>query len=262
MSVAVELKGDFKVVKELRARSGMGWDGALCTVTAAPDVWDKACKANSKFKKWRKKAFPLYETMAELIGEVVATGEGALVLSKPSRKDGKVKGDEEKPAKVKADQEDETKKRRRSRTDSEPDTSVIEVNDSGDDTNAHATPAAKRHKTATGGRKPSGAAAVQGVAGSLDRLGDTLADVLGTKAAEAADAKVAKRRSEAIVMVSNMTNLALAQRAQAIRLFANATTVELLLEIPDAALRVAFVEELLSAEAPRVACICALQLFA
>ncbi|EJD50055.1 hypothetical protein AURDEDRAFT_160597 [Auricularia subglabra TFB-10046 SS5] len=91
------LKGDFKIVKELRARSGLGWDSVTCTVTAAPDVWERTCKANSKFKKWRRKAFPLFDTMADLIGDVVATGEGALLLTKQPNKEGKVKPSNSKP---------------------------------------------------------------------------------------------------------------------------------------------------------------------
>ncbi|KAF8154309.1 hypothetical protein B0H34DRAFT_800166 [Crassisporium funariophilum] len=71
------LKKEYVQVKQLRDKSGSGWDEGLCRVTATDEVWDALLKSNPKLAKWRKAAFPLYEDMHELVVGTVATGEGA-----------------------------------------------------------------------------------------------------------------------------------------------------------------------------------------
>jgi hypothetical protein len=94
----LQLKSEFIEVKKLREQSGFGWDDARKMVTATADVWEKylavglcymcisehflmpaycVTKAHPKAKPWRKKAFPLYDDMLELVEGIVATGETA-----------------------------------------------------------------------------------------------------------------------------------------------------------------------------------------
>ncbi|KAG0697719.1 hypothetical protein DFH29DRAFT_1003501 [Suillus ampliporus] len=70
-----KLKKDFAVVKKLREQSGFGWDNTLKIVTAPPDVWEKYLVTHKKAKVWRKKSFPLYDSIQILIEGIVATGE-------------------------------------------------------------------------------------------------------------------------------------------------------------------------------------------
>ncbi|KIJ33469.1 hypothetical protein M422DRAFT_264574 [Sphaerobolus stellatus SS14] len=69
------LKEEYKVVKELLGTSGFGWDEGKGVVTAEETVWAPLIKANPTYEKWKTKSFPLYYQLAELIGDVIATGE-------------------------------------------------------------------------------------------------------------------------------------------------------------------------------------------
>jgi len=71
------LKKEYVQVKQLRDKSGFGWDDGLSRVTATDEVWDALIKSEPKLAKWRKTAFPLYDSMHELVVGTVATGEGA-----------------------------------------------------------------------------------------------------------------------------------------------------------------------------------------
>ena len=42
----LKFKDQYKVVKELRAQSGFGWDDVKCMVTAEPQVWDSYLKVS------------------------------------------------------------------------------------------------------------------------------------------------------------------------------------------------------------------------
>lgn len=102
--VSLQLKGDYKLVDELANKSGFGWDPVLNKVTAADDVWDRVCKvrrmlscaiasllmchlqANTKYKKWMKKSFPLYPAMRDLVGNTTARGDNLLPLAKKPKK--------------------------------------------------------------------------------------------------------------------------------------------------------------------------------
>ncbi|KAG1731095.1 uncharacterized protein EDB91DRAFT_1034732, partial [Suillus paluster] len=65
-------KKDFTVIKKLREQSGFGWNHTLKIVTAPPDIWEKYLEAR---KVWRKKPFPLYDSIQILVKGIVTTGE-------------------------------------------------------------------------------------------------------------------------------------------------------------------------------------------
>ncbi|KAH9021386.1 Myb/SANT-like DNA-binding domain-containing protein [Lactarius pseudohatsudake] len=74
------LKQEYDVVKQIRGLSGFGWDPSLNTVTAESTVWDAYIKTLSPskaklVKKFRTKAFPLYNTVGELVDGTRATGK-------------------------------------------------------------------------------------------------------------------------------------------------------------------------------------------
>ncbi|KAH9037596.1 Myb/SANT-like DNA-binding domain-containing protein [Lactarius pseudohatsudake] len=74
------LKQEYDVVKEIRGLSGFGWDPSLNTVTAESTVWDAYIKTLSPskaklVKKFRTKAFPLYNAVGELVDGTRATGK-------------------------------------------------------------------------------------------------------------------------------------------------------------------------------------------
>lgn len=92
----LQLKQEFDIIKELRSLSGFGWDDERKVVTAEASVWDayievslshipRLSKAqlevvfqkHPKAKPWRKKPFPLYDEISELIDGTRATGHAA-----------------------------------------------------------------------------------------------------------------------------------------------------------------------------------------
>ncbi|RCV18073.1 hypothetical protein SETIT_3G271100v2 [Setaria italica] len=72
-----ELKRSYKIIKEAR-KSGVGWNDTLGMIIADPKGWEKLIKDNHRVGKFRKKAFPLYNSL-ELLYEgnsgSVATGD-------------------------------------------------------------------------------------------------------------------------------------------------------------------------------------------
>ncbi|PPQ91574.1 hypothetical protein CVT25_012285 [Psilocybe cyanescens] len=71
------LKKEYVQVAQLRDKSGFGWDEGLSLVTATAEVWDALLKSDPKLAKWKKTAFPLYESLHDLIYGTVATGKEA-----------------------------------------------------------------------------------------------------------------------------------------------------------------------------------------
>ncbi|KIJ27799.1 hypothetical protein M422DRAFT_270982 [Sphaerobolus stellatus SS14] len=69
------LKGEYKAVKGLRDQSGFGWDEGKQRVTAPESVWEPLIEAKSPLAKWKDKSFPLFEEMAKLCRNVIATGD-------------------------------------------------------------------------------------------------------------------------------------------------------------------------------------------
>jgi len=73
-----KLKIDYKVVHKLREQSGFGWDSDLQMVTAPDDVWEQYIIAHKDAARFRKKPFPLYDTMHSICHATVATGFAAI----------------------------------------------------------------------------------------------------------------------------------------------------------------------------------------
>ncbi|KAJ3729329.1 hypothetical protein C8R42DRAFT_715619 [Lentinula raphanica] len=67
------LKKDFKEVKELREKSGFGWDATRNVATAGEDVWEKLLQKKPKLGKWKRKSFPLYDELEALLENQIAT---------------------------------------------------------------------------------------------------------------------------------------------------------------------------------------------
>ncbi|KAF9073019.1 hypothetical protein BDP27DRAFT_1360517 [Rhodocollybia butyracea] len=68
------LKKNLKDVKSIREKSGFGWDAERAIATATDQVWEDLIKSKPKLKCWRKKSFPLYDQILDLIEGQVATG--------------------------------------------------------------------------------------------------------------------------------------------------------------------------------------------
>ncbi|OEL19112.1 hypothetical protein BAE44_0019870 [Dichanthelium oligosanthes] len=60
-----ELKGNYKIIREAR-KSGVGWNDTLGMIMAEPKNWDKLIEDNSKVSKFRKKVFPLFNSLESL----------------------------------------------------------------------------------------------------------------------------------------------------------------------------------------------------
>jgi hypothetical protein len=71
------LKKEFKIVKTLRGLSGFGWDESKQIVTATDKVWEAylAEKSHKDARPFRKKPFPLYDQIAEIVDSVIARGD-------------------------------------------------------------------------------------------------------------------------------------------------------------------------------------------
>ncbi|KAI9429510.1 hypothetical protein H4582DRAFT_2089058 [Lactarius indigo] len=72
-----KLKQEYDTVKELRKLSGFGWDPVKKCVTASLDVWTEYCKKHPKAGPFRKKGFPLFDEIGDLIDSTCAMGEFA-----------------------------------------------------------------------------------------------------------------------------------------------------------------------------------------
>ncbi|KAH9008954.1 hypothetical protein EDB84DRAFT_1571646 [Lactarius hengduanensis] len=70
-----QLKQEYDTVKELRKLSGFGWDPTKKSVTASLDVWSEYCKKHPKAGPFRKKGFPLFNKIGDLIDSSRTTGE-------------------------------------------------------------------------------------------------------------------------------------------------------------------------------------------
>ncbi|KAH8981369.1 hypothetical protein EDB86DRAFT_3087156 [Lactarius hatsudake] len=83
------LKQEYDIIKEIRGLSGFGWDPSLNTVTAESSVWDAYIKTLSPskaklVKKFRTKAFPLYNAVSELVDGTRATGKNTFHVGQTS----------------------------------------------------------------------------------------------------------------------------------------------------------------------------------
>ncbi|KAL5496124.1 hypothetical protein ACEPAH_3041 [Sanghuangporus vaninii] len=73
----------FRMVKELRDKSGFGWDDDLKKPTATEGVWAALVNSNSRYRPFSRPGFhfPLYDEMERLSGGSTTTGEGAYSIS-------------------------------------------------------------------------------------------------------------------------------------------------------------------------------------
>ncbi|KAI9446789.1 hypothetical protein H4582DRAFT_605896 [Lactarius indigo] len=62
-------KHEFNTVKELRAVSGFMWNDQEKIVRAPTDVWDAYVKTHPYANRFRKKRFPLYDPIADLVND-------------------------------------------------------------------------------------------------------------------------------------------------------------------------------------------------
>ncbi|KAH9063763.1 hypothetical protein EDB83DRAFT_804744 [Lactarius deliciosus] len=60
-------KQEFNTVKELRAAAGFMWNDQEKIVRASADIWEAYVKTHPYANKFRKKRFPLYDPIADLI---------------------------------------------------------------------------------------------------------------------------------------------------------------------------------------------------
>jgi hypothetical protein len=60
-----ELKGNYRIIREAR-KSGVGWNDTLGMINAEPKIWAKLIDDNPKVSKFRKKAFPLFNSLESL----------------------------------------------------------------------------------------------------------------------------------------------------------------------------------------------------
>ena len=70
-----DLKRDYKVLKEARKQSGVGWDDAKCMLLAEPHLWSNLIiSLEARLKPFKRgKAFPLYDMLGELYDGKCAT---------------------------------------------------------------------------------------------------------------------------------------------------------------------------------------------
>ncbi|KAG1728875.1 uncharacterized protein EDB91DRAFT_1253308 [Suillus paluster] len=86
IACAEALKGSEKTSGDVAKTSGSCHDhwGKLkkdfAIVTAPPDVWEKYLTTHTKAKVWRKKSFPLYDSIQILVKGIIATGENVFCV--------------------------------------------------------------------------------------------------------------------------------------------------------------------------------------
>ena len=73
-----QLKKDYLIMKTLLEQSGFGYEGNTGLVTATSDVWERYVEKHKEAKKFRTKAFPLYDSLDDIYTGQLATGEYAV----------------------------------------------------------------------------------------------------------------------------------------------------------------------------------------
>uniref|UniRef100_A0A0E0M8Z2 Myb/SANT-like domain-containing protein n=1 Tax=Oryza punctata TaxID=4537 RepID=A0A0E0M8Z2_ORYPU len=68
-----ELKGNYKIIKNARKESSLGWNDSLSMIVAEKPVWDRILLAHPKVRKFRTKPFSLFNSLASLYEESIAT---------------------------------------------------------------------------------------------------------------------------------------------------------------------------------------------
>ncbi|CAM0909897.1 unnamed protein product [Alopecurus aequalis] len=70
-----ELKRDYRMLKDARSQSGVGWRETDYKLQAEPHLWDNlAVSFGKRIKRFKTKAFPLYDSLGELYHKHTAEG--------------------------------------------------------------------------------------------------------------------------------------------------------------------------------------------
>jgi len=69
-----ELKREYRMLKEARKQSGVGWDDKRCMIEADTNLWDNLLISYPSIGKFKKKSFPLFDLLGELYDGHTAEG--------------------------------------------------------------------------------------------------------------------------------------------------------------------------------------------
>uniref|UniRef100_A0ACD5U7N4 Uncharacterized protein n=1 Tax=Avena sativa TaxID=4498 RepID=A0ACD5U7N4_AVESA len=71
-----DLKRDYRALREARKQSGVGWNEAQSMLQAEPHLWvNLIASLGDRISKFKRKAFPLYDTLGELYDGQLAEGK-------------------------------------------------------------------------------------------------------------------------------------------------------------------------------------------
>ncbi|KAI4986879.1 hypothetical protein ZWY2020_019509 [Hordeum vulgare] len=69
-----ELKREYRMLKEARKQSGVGWDDKRCMIEADTNLWHNLMISYPSIGKFKKKSFPLFDSLGELYDGHTAEG--------------------------------------------------------------------------------------------------------------------------------------------------------------------------------------------
>ncbi|KAM0860210.1 hypothetical protein ACQ4PT_046677 [Festuca glaucescens] len=70
-----DLKRDYRMLKDARMQSGFGWDESQFKLQAKPHLWENLeISFGTRIKRFKTKAFPLYESLGQLYEGSIAEG--------------------------------------------------------------------------------------------------------------------------------------------------------------------------------------------
>ncbi|XP_071677354.1 uncharacterized protein [Lolium perenne] len=70
-----DLKRDYRMLKEARMQSGVGWDESQFKLQAEPHLWENLeISFGTRIKRFKTKAFPLYDSLGQLYEGSIAEG--------------------------------------------------------------------------------------------------------------------------------------------------------------------------------------------
>ncbi|KAM0876097.1 hypothetical protein ACQ4PT_036421 [Festuca glaucescens] len=85
-----DLKRDYRMLRDARKQSGVGWDEERCMIQADPHLWDNLeISFGKRIKKFRKNGyFPLYDLLGSLYESQIAEGNlNFTSMAEPSDRD-------------------------------------------------------------------------------------------------------------------------------------------------------------------------------
>ncbi|KAK1611358.1 hypothetical protein QYE76_035031 [Lolium multiflorum] len=85
-----DLKRDYRMLRDARKQSGVGWDEERCMIQAEPHLWDNLeISFGKRIKKFRKNGyFPLYDLLGSLYESQIAEGNlNFTSMAEPSERD-------------------------------------------------------------------------------------------------------------------------------------------------------------------------------